>query len=1074
MRHRKLACWVLLLLGLFATQTPVLDAQVSTGSIAGVVTDQTGAVIPGARVVLESEATGQQRSTETGTTGAYLFPLVPPGRYTVQVEAPGFQSYVARGLEVQVNQAVTHDVQLIVGETATRVEVVAATPVLDQRTATVGQVIDRREVVDLPLNARNFLELARLAPAVAELPGSSQSTGLAVNGQRANQIGFYFDGVDSRTEERGKPAFTPSIEAIQEFKIQQNSFSAEFGRSPAAINLSLRSGGNDFHGSLFEFLRNDVLDARSFFSPTVDPLRRSQFGAVLSGPIVRNRAFFMANYEGLRTRRARTLFHSVPTSEQRQGDFSRGPQIFDPFTLDRQTRRRQPFPGNLIPRSRFGRMGTAALKYYPEPNVPSEGGYNYLVRNSATDDGDQIHGRIDHQFSETDTLFARYSYSRNDSDSPAGLPLTGSISKTKAHNITVQQTHTFGPTSINQLRLAWIFYDSFSGFPLAERNLAAEEFGLKNLSPPSTAFGLPQINVVGLTTIGANPFAPQGPRENIYTVADDFSWIRGRHSMKFGFDGRSYRPAGRVQVTPNGSLTFENRFTNQPGVSGTGSAVADLLLGVPWSGRGTLLVESNGWVSLKHHYLGFYAQDEIRLSRNLTLNLGLRYEYQTPYKERFKDLAIFDYVNWRFLELGRQIDSLNVPDRNNFAPRAGLAWTVTPRTVIRAGAGVFYGHPRGAEFTSFQLSPPYVLDMTLVSDPLIPDLAERLFPRPEVRDPSTREILLSPNTNVFSLDRYFRTNYTIQWNLTIQRELAPNWLFEIGYLGNGAHKLTGRDLPNQAFLDPDPINNPTPVITRRPNPNIGDVNMVKSLDNSNYHAMAAKLEKRFSGGLSMLGAFTYSKVMGIGGALFGDQSRTQDARNRRAEYAPLEFNQKLRFTLAWIYELPFGSGRRWLNNTRGPAQWLVGGWSFQGALTAHSGFPLTPTDTVSSNVGRQDMNRPDRVCDGNLPAGNRSINRWFDTSCFVPHLFGRFGNSGNGVIIGPGVNTVNLTLMKNFALAERTSGPVIVQFRGEFYNAFNHPSFGDPNLSTGTRQFGVIRSTRVGGREVQLALKLLF
>jgi hypothetical protein len=1038
-----------------------LTAQVSTGSIAGLVTDQTGAAIPSAAVTLINQDTGAERTAAANSSGSYIFPLVAPGVYRVRASAAGFKSYEISGLEVQVAQPVTQNIRLEVGDTATKLEVMATAPVLEQRSAEIGQVIGQKEVVTLPLNGRNFLDLAKLVPGVAELAGSSQSNGLAINGQRANQIGFYFDGVDTRTETSGKPAFSPSIEAIQEFKIQQNDFAAEFGRNPAGINLTLKPGTNQFHGSIFEFLRNDVLDARSFFSPRVDPLRRNQFGAVISGPILRNRTFFMANFEGLRTRRANTLFRSLPSPEQREGNFAGGQDIFDPATLNAAANTRQPFTGNVIPKSRFGRMGTAALNYYPVPNSPGTPAFNHVVSASAQDDADQFHGRVDHQIGEKDLLFGRYSFAKGNVVSPSGIPLTGGLRNTKANSITVQQSHTFSPSKVNQFRVAWTYFRDGSGFPLAERNLAAEEFGLLNLSPASNALGLPQLVVAGLTTIGANAFQPSGPRENTYSLGDDFSWIAGKHSLKFGFDGRYYRPAALVQQTPNGIITFENRFTNQPGVARTGNAIADLVLGLPYSGRATQFAESNGWVSLKYYYYGFYLQDEVRLSSKLTMSAGLRYEYQTHYYERFGDLAIFDMANSRFRKLDEDIDRLHEPDANNFAPRLGFAYSATPKTVIRFGAGLFYGQPRGSEFSSFQLSPPFVIDSTIVSNPTAPDLVGRLFPRVQVRDAASNRILLSPNTNVFSLDAGFRTNYTYQWNFGIQRELTGGLLLETAYVGNSAHKLTGRDLPNQAFPDADP-SRPTPVISRRPNPNIGDVNYVSSLDNSNYHGLNIKLNKRFAGGFSILGAYTYSKVMGIGGALFGDQSRQQDARNRRAEYAPLEFNQKQRLTVAWIYELPFWTGKP------------LGGWSVQGSFTAHSGFPLTPTSSVSSNVGRQDTNRADRTCDGNLSGGARRLDRWFDTSCFANHPFGRFGNSGNGVIIGPGVNNFDFAFMKNTRIPLGGREPLTVQLRAEFFNGFNHPSFADPVLAAGTAQFGVIRGTRIGGREIQMALKLLF
>lgn len=1053
---------VFLLLGALSAA----HGQGSSGSIAGQVTDPSHANVPNAMVHLVDQSTGVDRVAKSDASGNYLFPIVPPGLYRIRAEAPGFRGVEVSGLEVQVAQQVKRDVELAVGDMSTKVEITATSPVLDERSAEVGQVIGSKEVVELPLNGRNYFDLAKLAPGVAELGTSSQSNGLSINGQRANQISFFFDGIDTRTETSGRPAFTPSIEAIQEFRIQENDFAAEYGRNPSAINLTLRPGGNAVHGTVFEFLRNNKLDARSFFSPQVDPLRRNQFGGVVSGPVKHNKTFFMVNYEGLRTRRANTLYLTVPTEAQRAGNFAGGPAIYDPATYNATTNQRQPFPGNVIPTSRFGTIGNSALKYFPVPNAAGNAAYNYIVPVSAQSDGDQVHTRIDHTFSTSDSLFGRYSYSKSANITPSGLPSTGTAEDNKAHSVTVQEAHIFSPNKVNQLRTGWVFYDTTTVFPTIGSNITQSEFGLLNLNPPSTAFGVPQLSVAGLSNIGANPFQPGGQRENVYTLADDFNWIHGRNSFKFGFDGRYYRPAQRIQQTPNATLTFENRFTNQPGVAGTGSAIADLLLGLPYTGRATQLAESNSLVSLKYYYYGFYAQNEMRVTPHLVINAGLRYEYQTPYSERYNDAAQYDYANSRFIKLGEGVDALNNPDKNNFAPRLGIAYTLNSRTVIRTGAGVFFGSPRGSELGSLQLSPPFVIDTTLTSNALVPDLVGRLFPVPVVRTASG-QIASSPNTNVFALDPNFPSNYTYQWNFGIQRELVANWLLEVGYVGNSAHKLTGRDLVNQAIPDVDP-SRPTPVNSRRPNQNIGDVSFVRAIDQSHYHSLAVKLNKRFSYGLSVIGAYTYSKAMGIGGALSGDQSRQQDAHNRAAEYAPLEFDQKHRATIAWVYELPVG------RSLQGASGALASGWSVQGNFVAHTGFPLTPTSSVSSNVGRQDLNRADRLCDGNLSGDMRSLTRWFDTSCFVNHAFGRFGNSGNGVIIGPGLVNTDLTAMKNTRVPLGRSEPGTLQFRAEFFNALNHASFGDPNMSAGTAQFGVIRSTRTNGREIQLALKLLF
>ena len=1046
-----------------------LPAQVANGSIAGLVTDPSHAGIPNANLHLIDKGTNVERSTQSDAAGSYNFPLVAPGVYSIRADAVGFRSFEVTSLEIQVAQQVNQNFELSIGTSSTTLEVKATTPVLEQRNSEIGQVISPKEVVELPLNGRNYFDLAKLAPGVTELGTSSQSTGLSINGQRANQISFYFDGIDTRTETSGRPAFTPSIEAIQEFKVQENNFAAEYGRNPSAINLSLKPGENLFHGSLFEFLRNNVLDARSYFATRVDPLRRNQFGAVVSGPIKRNKTFFMGDYEGLRTRRASTLYLTVPTDGQRVGNFAGGPPIYDPATYNPATNRRQAFAGNVIPASRFGQIGLGALAYYPRANTAGPNAYNYITSVSGVTDSDQGHGRIDHTFSDSDSIFGRYSYSTAPTLAPAGLPFTGSNEYTKASSLTVQETHIFSPTKVNQFRTAWTFFDDLTIFPVTGQNVTDSQFGLKNLTPPGNANGVPQLVVPGLTTLGSNPFQPGGQRENIYSVADDFTWINGQHSWKFGFDGRYYRPASRVQQTPNGLLTFANLFTTEPGVAATGSAIADLLLGAPYTIRATQLAESNGQVSLKYYYYGFYGQDEIRLRPNLVINVGLRYEYQTPYKERYGDAASLDFNAGQIIKQNAGLGALNYADRNNFAPRLGVAYTLNSKTVIRTGAGVFYGSPRGSEFGSFQLSPPFVIDTTLTSNTLLPNLAGQAFsPLPPTT--ASGAIALNSSTNVFVLDQNFRTSYTYQWNFSIQRQLASGWLLDTAYVGNSAHKLTGRGLPNQAYLDTD-LAHPTSIAARRPNPNIGDVSVTQSRDQSNYHSLEVKLNKRYSNGLSIIGGYTFSKAMGIGGALFGDQSRTQDERNRAAEYAPLEFNQKHRLTMAWVYELPFGQGKPLGAGLPAP---LVGGWSLQGNFTWHTGFPLTPLSSISSNVGRQDLDRANRSCDGNLSGDARSVNGWFDTACFANHSLGTFGNSGNGVIVGPGLTTLDLAALKNTAIPLPGREPGQLQLRAEFFNSLNHAAFGDPNLTAGTAQFGLIRSTRVNGREIQLALKFLF
>lgn len=1054
MNRRMIYSTFLLIAFLSASWIPVLG-QATQGSISGRITDASGGVMAGVSVTLTNEGTAEQRKTTSSSAGYYVFPDLFPGTYTVKAEFSGFATATATGLVLQVEQQVTHDVEMQVGQAKTNIEVKASAPVLDTRTGSTGQVITNTQVLNLPLNGRNFLSLSLLVSGASENPGAQSQ--FSINGQRGNQTSMLFGGGDVRLIQNGRPAFVPSVDAVREFKIQQNSFSAVYGYGTAIINAAFRSGTNEFHGGIWEFLRNDVLDARSFFDSKVPPLRRNQFGFTVGGPIRKNRTFFFVGFEALRNRRGGTGFALVPTPAELSGDFTGAPPIFDPPTLDPGTGRRQQFPNNTIPSGRVSQFAKAAAKLYPKPNLVGVEGFNFTKALNNKEDSNQLNLKIDHKLSEKDSFFIRASRSRDLSVTDHPLPLSGENASNNAFQVVLHESHTFSSNLLSSLDLGYTYGLSVLGVPLADRPIAAQDFGLKNLKIPSFSQGMPLLDIVGISTMGTSPFRPFGGKENNYQLQGNVTYIRGGNQLQFGAEVRQYRPVLFDQATPNGILSFDSRFTRQPGIQGTGDPVADFVLGFPFSARATQLVASNGQVSLRWSLWSSYAQEGWKITPKLTLNAGLRFEHQTSPFERFNTAFVWSTAQNRFLVPGKDIDDLINPT-SDFAPRVGLAYRLTSRTVVRVGFGVFYGFLRGNELSSgYHLDPPFNVDSTLNSDPLVPTLPGVLWPPA----PTT----VAPGTNIFSIDHNLFPNYNYEWNFNLQRELVPNLVFQIAYVGSSSHGLTGRDLVNQAR--PDPIGaNPTPVQGRRAFPGAADISITKSVDNANYNALQATLEKRYSSGLSLLAAYTYSKALGISEA--GDQSAIGDEFSpRKRYYGPLPYDQTQRFTVSYTYELPFGERMRFGGSVKGPVGRLISGWQTTGIGTFFTGEPRTPSSNVSPNVGRIDRNPPNRIRNGNLPDSQRTLDRYIDTGAFVGQPFGTFGNSGSGILHTANFGVWDMGLLKNTSYRERCR----LEFRAEFFNLFNIPNFGFPGLTAGSKSFGVIRSTRGNAREIQFALK---
>ncbi len=1034
-----------------------LLGQGTSGTISGRLTDSSGNALPNVSVTLTDTGTGEQKVATSGSDGYYNFAGLLPGNYSVSATLKGFQTTVAPTLTLQVAQTLRNDMEMKVGGVSTTVEVRSVTPLLQTDTSSTGQVITGRRILEMPLNGRNVFNLVLLVPGASENPGAQSQ--FSINGQRGNETSMLINGVDTRMFQNGQPALVPSVDAVQEFNVQENATSAVYGNGTAVVNVALRSGTNQFHGDVWEFLRNNAIASKGYFDKTKQPLVRNQFGGTAGGPLRKNHTFFFAYYEGLRTNSSTSQYADVPTPAQLSGDFSGSPQIYNPLSIDPITRQRNPFPGNIIPVNMVSQFAQAAAKLYPQPNTTGVPGFNYVTSVANTETANQASGRVDHEFSMKDSLFATVIWSKDQSVAGNPLPLSGTITDVNGLQAVIHETHLFTAQLLNQFVIGYTYGLNRQSNPLASTPLATQAFGLKNLNIPAVNQGMPLLTITGLSTMGSQQFRPFGGLENQYLLQDDVSWTHNRHYIRFGGEVRQYRPTMYDQASPNGNLSFNGQFSGQIGKPG--NPTADFVLGYPYTATATELLQSNGGVDLRWTHFGVYFQDDFHFSPKLTLNLGVRYEYDQPFREIHNAARVWSPSQEQFLTPGARvngIDGLVKPDRNNVAPRLGFAYSATPLTVIHGGFGVFYGFIRGLELSSgYHLDPPYNVTETVNSAPVTPTiLPGTLFP--------LASTAVTPTTSLFSVNHDLPDNYTYEYNLALQQQFTPTVSLQIAYVGSSSHKLIGRDLINQAHADVDPTH-PTPIQGRRPFQGAADISITSAIDQANYNALQVTGEKRYSSGLSLLAAYTWAQALGIAEA--GDQSGIgNEYVPRHVYYGPLPYSQPQRLTISATYELPFGHGKAIGGSLNPGADKFVSGWQVGGIGTFFKGEFTAPTSNISANVGRVDRNYPNCTGDLNLTSG-RTIQHWFNTAATVGQPFGTFGNCRSGSIEIPGENNIDFSLIKNTQFRQRYN----VQFRAEFFNVLNHPSFGPPNVQLGAAAYGKISSTRTGPRIIQLAGK---
>ena len=1092
-----------------------LFAQSRTGTILGTVTDATGAVIPGAKVTVTNMGTNQARETSTDANGRYVVTLLPVGRYSIKVNATGFGEGVSSDLVLEVQANLTVDFSLSPAAVGEVIEVTGNVLQVDTTTATLGQVIHQQQVEDLPLNGRNFVQLGWLAPGVTKGEGTflnnrgntevsiRGSVSLSVQGMRENTNDWLLDGVDNNELTAGAISILPSVEGIQEFKVLTFNYSAEYGsRSSATILVVTKGGSNAFHGTVFEFFRNDKLDARNFFDriPAPAKLRQNQFGGSIGGPIKSDRAFFFFNYEGTRVHQGLTGFATVPTVAMHGGDFSEGfnGTIFDPcptFDVVNGTcpggflppASRPAFAGNIIPANRIDPIGLALINLYPSPNAPSQIA-NRLSNNFASNpirtfDDDQIAFRIDFKLSDKDQIFGRFNYDDASQFFPTFCPgfcSSGSVAAssedfvTEARNVAVQWQRTFTPTIVNQLMAGYnrVFntMTSFAHRPENQNLPTALGIPGANLGDFETS-GMTNIGVSGLNRLGSRLFTPFVGGTNVFHFSDSLMVIRGAHAMKMGASARLMQMPVIGNTWFHGNFNFDGVYT-RGATGGTGSAIADLLLGLPHS------------ASRNDHFQGFlngrrweeyrfFFEDSWRVNPKLTLTLGLGYNVTTPQREDNNRFTNFDPATGNYLVAGVNAGrSAGVEtDWNNLEPRLGFAWTPwSHKTVIRGGYGIFTDVSANGGVQGLYMNPPFAAALSLNTNGITP--VDQITGTP-VTLAAGFPIQTAPNLATYTgalvltqLD--FDQGFVQQWNLNIEHELPGNIVATIAYAGTRATKLQSKGWNLNAGL-PGAVPNPA----TRPFPTLGAFNAILSRGELSYNALILRAEKRFSHGLFFLANYTWSKGLSNGpgqnigvnqGARYFPLPKSLVGEN--ADKAPSDTDLRHQFSLSYLYDLPVGRNRTFLSDMNGIGEALLGGWQISGITRIRGGFPLAMStgffDTANAGVG----NRPDRICHG---SGDGSIARFFDTSCF-PLVFARMGNAARAVLSGPDQVNFDFSLLKTIPLRE----PMRMEFRTEFFNIFNHAQFDVPDTNASSGTFGTISSTINTSRQIQFALKFIF
>ena len=1146
MRAYSVAVFALLILVVMASP-PMSYGQAGSGELTGEVRDPSGAVVAGARVTLTETAANQTYQSLTDAGGLFAFTNQKPGSYDLSVEADGFKRFIRNNITVTTGERIRVDVELVVGSPTESITVQGDANLLRTDSATLSQVIDVKTIPALPLNGRTFIGLVGLAPGIALPPGSALPR---LSGSRPRTNEYLYDGISVLQPEPGQVAFSPIIDAIREFNVQTNDAPAEFGRfNGGVVNLTTKSGSNELHGTVFEFLRNEVLNARNRFAPatTANPgkpeFRRNQFGFVAGGPVIRDKTFFFVDYQGTRQLIGRVVTSTVPTVAEREGNFSailgkplyRIPGPNGAVTTDATTNGTPNTPimvtdttgntiqakqnmvfrpsdhlayaGNLIPVSTFDSSAAGLLSRYPQP---TSGGLanNFRHIGNEPDNQDQFDVRLDHRFSMKDQVFGRYSYAKDFTQPVTPLP-DGSGAVTSGASLGPQDllaqavagnyVHFFSPALTNEVRVGY-----------ARRHV--ERPALLLSSPPSESIGVPGIPSNGafsaeLPTLLIAGFQQLGPpanmassfRTDVTEIADTASYLHGRHSVKFGIDNRISRLDVIQPPSPTGSFTFSSLFTSAAGVTGTGSPLASFLLGQVQQFSIDIqqkVLQPRAW------FQEWFVQDDWRVTNRLVLNLGTRYTLNFPSTEASNQGAVFNLQTQELDYLGKGgfADSARELHWKNFGPRIGISYLLTKKAVVRSGFGLTFFDQAG--ITTPFINPQFPFVQTVTQSTL-----DNVTPAFILADgPNVQPIGTTPDAGlgqgVFTVDRHLGSGYVQQWNLAAQREITPNLTVQVAYVGSKATHLGDPDA-NINQLTIDQLATGSALLKKVPNPFFGQIPAFSSLGqktitaaqllkpfprftnvtffrnnigNSNYNSLQAKIEKRFSFGLTFLVSYTRSKLIDDASSVFDSSIFTgpvanypvADGFNRRLDRDVSNGDIPNTTAVSWVYELPIGSGRRW--HPSGVTGKFTNGWQIAGIVSLQSGIPLAVTQATNFNsfagFGTQ---RPNCVANTALPASKRTTAAFFNTAAFEIAPQFTLGTCSRNPVRGPAYQDADLALIKRTGITERYS----LDFRAEVFNLTNTPPLNAPSVVAGAAGFGSITSAG-DPRVMQFALKFNF
>ncbi len=1092
----------------FLLPSAAIHAQV-TASIAGTVTDQTGAVVPDASVTLVNEGTQFTRIVKTNAAGEYIASAIPPGSYSITVSKAGFEQLHRSGIQLAVATTVTADLQLKIGAATQTVDVTGSAPLLQTQTSAVSGFVDSRQMLAIPLASRDFTDLVLLTPGAHLGTASNLAIGgsgysmrgadnYSVNGSVAAGNSYFVDGIFDRMLWLNTLVIVPVVDSIQEYRVLTSNFPAEYGNAAGAVTtVATKAGSNAFHGDVWEFVRNTDFNANNFFNNLSDIPRpafhRNQFGFTAGGPIRTNRTFFFGDYEGIRAAQPVTTTSTIPTQAEvdavETGDFSEFPAtIYNPYstTTAGGVTTREAFAGNRIPSGYLDKAAGLIVSLLPQPSNSSAVN-NYTFNAAQTQTTNQFDVRIDQNLRSSDNLFVRYDYDKSNFVVPGAVPApsnssipigpylstngNGTFEPLFNQGVTVGYTRVLSNSLVSESHLGLVRWHA-QITPLGMSYDTATALGIPGINFNQQSGGMPAFTISGLSEIGDNSTYPEDSAQTSIQLDSAFTWVHDFHTLKFGFVALRHYFNAFSGFYDRGTFDFDGEFTDQLNSSSTATALADFAMGTMDSGSRAYL---DGPVALRAWQLSPYIQDDWRITRRLTANLGLRWDLDAPYYEKHNHWANLDIATGQLLLAGQDGNSRSLVNFNKTAvgPRIGLAYSLDPKTVVHTGFGLSYVFEDAIGAELYKNLPYYSDQVIATSTNSVPtQFLSQGLPVPTAPIGETAAQLSTGSPEAWNQN--LKPALIASWSLGVQRQLTPNTIFDVSYIGTRGDRL----LINSVNLN-EAQPGPGAVAPRRPyytiNPNLVNISYVTGWGGSKYEALQAHVERRYSNGLTFGASYTYSAYLSdAGNPNGGGNSNYQNDQCIACNWGPTPDDYKHVLSINHVYELPFGAHERYFNH--GFLSYVLGGWSINGIWSAYSGNRFTAYLSANvSNASGGGTQRPNQIGNGSLPSGQRNYQHWFNVNDFAAPAQYTYGNAGTGSLTGPGYFDADLGVYRSFRITERAR----FTFRGESFNTFNNVNFGVPNSTIGTAAAGTISSTVVGpggssARVLQLAGKLEF